>query len=680
MIIPKLKSALAFGGDYNPEQWPESVWQEDMRLMRDVGVNLLTLGVFSWSKLQLDENRFDFGWLDRVMDLLAANEIFVDLATATASPPPWLSHRYPDVLAVDANGAPFYPGSRQHYSPSSPTYRAMALELVCRLADRYKNHPALAAWHINNEYGNHVAECHSEASTKAFRLWLQRRYPSLNELNDAWATTFWSQRYSSWEEILTPRRTPTFANPAQSLDFKRFTSDSLLALFLAERTVLRTATPLIPVTTNFMGFFKPVDAQAWAREMDFVSWDSYPDPADCCSAALLNAATHDLTRSLKRDRPFLLMEQSVSSVTWKSVNVAKHPGLMRLWSWQALARGADGVMFFQWRASRAGAEKFLGGMLPHVPPERSRTFAEIKALGHELRSLSAISGTLVKSQIAIVFDWAAWWAIEADSKPAPIEYANWAQEIHSSLTALNLTADFVGPGENLDRYSLVIVPCLYLLTPSTAANLSRFVENGGHLLATFFSGIVNEHEQVELGGYPALLRRVLGLMVEEWFPISHDSSQALLFFGQNQVLSCKRWSESLQLEGAESIATYQHAPLFGRPAITVNAHGKGQAYYLSTQLEGDGLTSLLSQINRAAKVRGILSPTEGVETVLREGSGERFLFLLNHNETPVTLTAETLHGVDLVTNAAVHGSIVLPPLGAQVIRLRMLADPTQQTI
>ncbi|HKF16740.1 MAG TPA: beta-galactosidase, partial [Candidatus Dormibacteraeota bacterium] len=380
---------LAYGGDYNPDQWPEEVWSEDVRLMREAGVNLVSLGIFSWSRLQPREDSFEFGWLDRLMDLLHESGVAVDLATATASPPPWLSHRHPEMLPVTADGVRLWPGGRQHYCPSSPVYRNAAGRLVSALAERYASHPALAMWHVGNEYGCHVPACWCDESARDFRDWLRQRYHSLEELNRAWGTDFWSQRYSAWEEILPPRRAPTWPNPSQQLDFHRFSSDALLECYELERSVLAEQSPGVPITTNFMGFFKPLDYWKWAEREDVVSNDSYPDPADP-DAHVGAAMAGDLMRSLGRGRPWLLMEQTPNRVNWRPVNVAKAPGQMRLWSYQAVARGADGVMFFQWRQSRASAEKFHSAMVPHGPVESSPTWREVVRLGRELRDLDDV--------------------------------------------------------------------------------------------------------------------------------------------------------------------------------------------------------------------------------------------------------------------------------------------------
>jgi len=663
---PKLPTKLLYGGDYNPEQWPESVWLEDVRLMRAAGVNMVSVGIFSWAKLQPAEKRFDFGWLDRVLDLLAKNGISACLATATASPPPWLSRQYPEVLPVNADGVTLQIGSRQQYSPSSRVYKKFAAALVRKIAQRYRKHPALAAWHINNEYACHLPECHGADSTRAFRDWLRAKYRTLAALNAAWGTAFWSQGYGNWDEILTPRRAPYHCNPTQCLDFKRFTSDAFLALHRMEAAILRAATPHIPVTSNFMGFFKPLDYRAWAPELDFVSWDSYPDPLDELNSRHEASAGHDLMRSLKPDRPFVLMEQATSAVNWRPVNFPKRPGLMRLQSLQTLARGGDGVMFFQWRASRAGAEKFHSGLLQHVPAAQSRVFAEVSALGAELKRLAPVAGSLVHNRVAIAFDWHAWWAVELESKPGKIEYPAWVRVFHRWFYEHNIGVDFVHPGASLAAYDLVVAPALYLLTGKNAANLTAFTARGGTLLTTYFSGIVDENEHVVLGGYPALLREALGLWVEEWAPYPEGRRNGVRFGGRR--VGCDHWCDLLHLDGARALATYTGDFFAGRPAVTRNTHGRGAAYYLGTRLDEAGLDLLLERVVKEAKVTPVLKTPAGVEATRRTSRRDEFLFLLNYNDRPVKVGLGAHRGRDLVTGKPVARQITLPALGAAVIQ------------
>lgn len=667
-ILPKLPATLVYGGDYNPEQWPESVWQDDVRLMREAGVNVVSLAIFSWAKLQPAEDTFDFGWLDRIMDLLAGNGICVCLATSTGSPPPWMSVRYPDVLPVDASGLPLYHGSRQHYSPSSPSYRKFAAQLVRRLAERYGKHPALVAWHINNEFACHTSECHSSDSAAAFRGWLKRKYGTLDRLNAAWCTAFWSQVYGEWEEVFTPRRAPHDRNPSQQLDYRRFMSDAFRELYRAEKAIIAELCPGVPATTNLVWFIRAIDGRTWADDLDFISWDCYPDPLTGHGAELFSAVGHDVMRSLKKDRPFLLIEQAPSAVTWRAVNPPKPPGVMRLWSIQALARGADGVMFFQWRASQAGAEKYITGMVGHGDPAQSRVFAEIKALGAEMRSLAPVAGTLVRSRVAIVFDWQVCWALELEAKPARIDYPGWVQELHGYFFRRNIAVDFVHPGSQLDNYSLVIAPALYMLSGRDADNIGRFVQQGGTLLATYFSGIVDENEHVVLGGYPGHLRKTLGIRVEEWVPLG-DRTNRVRFAGSGGEAVASHWTEVVHLEGARPLATYMSDFYAGGPAVTMNLPGQGAAYYLSTKLDEAGLTEVLDAVAAQAKVEPVLETPQFVEATLREGEGGRFLFLLNHGAEAATISLGARRGRSVTTGERAEGSIVLPGLGAVVLQL-----------
>jgi beta-galactosidase len=668
-ILPKLPATLAYGGDYNPEQWPESVWLDDMRLMREAGVNLVSLGIFSWARLQPDKATYDFDWLDRVMNLLAQNGILVCLGTATSSPPAWLSTQFPDVLPVDASGVILYQGSRQHYSPSSPSYRLFASQLVGKLAERYRNHPALAAWHVNNEYGCHTSACHGAASTVAFREWLQRKYGTLGNLNASWGTEFWGQIYGAWNEILTPRRAPHDRNPTQQLDFKRFTSDAFLELFQMEKAILNQWTPGVPVTTNLVWFIRAIDGHRWAPEMDFIAWDCYPDPLTGHAAEQFAAAGHDLMRSLKMNRPYLMIEQAPSAVTWRPINPPKPPGVMRLWSLQALARGADGVMFFQWRASKAGAEKFITGMVGHGDPTQSRVFAEIRALGAELKTLSGLTGSLIRSRVAIVFDWQVCWALDLEAKPAGIDYPGWAQELHRYFYERNIPVDFVHPGSGLDHYDLAVAPALYLLAAKDAENLARFVGRGGTLLATYFSGIVDENEQVVLGGYPGHLRELLGVRVEEWIPAAESRTTPVRFVHDNGLAASRQWSEVIHLEGAEALAHYEGDFFAGSAAFTENSFGRGRAFYLSTRLDEAGLAKALDLVARRAQVAPILETPRHVEVTLREGKDCKFLFVLNHEASPATIPLESYHGIDLLTGEKASNQATIPGHGAMVIRL-----------
>jgi len=635
--------------------------------MREAGVNLVSVGIFSWSRLEPTQGNFEFGWMDRVLDLLHEGGIQADIATGTASPPPWLTHRHPEILPVLADGGRLWPGARQHYCPSSPVYRAATKRLVEAVAEHYAKHPALAMWHVGNEYGCHVPACWCDVSAEAFRAWLRSRYGSVDRLNDAWGTDFWSQRYSSWEEVLPPRRTPTWPNPSQQLDFMRFSSDALLECYETEREVLARVTPEVPVTTNFMGFFKPLDYWKWAEREDIVSNDSYPDPADD-RAAMRAAMASDLMRSVGRGKPWILMEQSPNRVNWRDVNVAKAPGLMRLWSYQAVARGADGVMFFQWRQSRAGAEKHHSAMVPHGPVESSSTWRQVVSLGRELASLEAVRGARSDADAAVILDWESWWALELPSKPSNrVRQVDQLEAYYSPLHERNVLLDFAQPDGDLSHYRLVLVPNLYLVSDAAAANIVSFVEAGGTLVMSFFSGIADTSEHIRLGGYPQPFRSLLGLDVIDFHPLGALTEVGLELV-DGKLGRGWTWSEEVRLKGAEVLATFSDSELKGGPAVTRNRAGAGTAFYVATQPDPKTMDHILAMACSTAGIKSTAEVPRGIEVVRRSVRGKSFLFVLNHRDTAVDVPISDA-GVNLIDGTQVHpGLIRLGPRDVAVIR------------
>jgi len=665
MITQKIPRMI-YGGDYNPEQWPEEVWDEDVRLMREAGVNLVSLGIFSWAKLEPCPDEYDFGWLDRIISLLHENGVMVNLATATASPPPWLAKLHAESLPVTQNGVLLHPGARQQYCPSSAAYKERASDLVRRISDRYKDHPALAMWHVNNEYGCHVAECYCDASAQHFREWLRARYGDLDILNEAWGTAFWSQRYGEWGEILPPRSAPTFANPTQQLDFRRFSSDALLELYEMEKEILREATPDVPITTNFMGFFKPVDYWKWAAREDLVADDSYPDPSDP-EAHIGAAMSRDLMRSLGGGAPWVLMEQTTVRVNWRKRNVPKRPNEMRLWSYGAVARGAEGIMFFQWRQSRAGAEKFHSAMVPHIPTEESRSWREVSRLGSELGKLDELLGARGEAETAILLDWESWWALELDSKPSTaVRMLGGVYSFYKPLYETNVPVDFAHPGSDLSSYRLVVAPNLYLVTDDSAENIRRFVADGGTLLMSFFSGIVDGRDHIRLGGYPAPFVELLGLRIEDFVPMASGETNRL-DTPEGGSYGCDLWADLIHPEGAEALATYTDNFYADTPAVTRNVFGEGAAYYLGTRPEERYTKSLLQRVCEEASVSPTARVPPGVDAVRRRTKDASFLLLLNHNEGVVEVRLPN-PGRDLLTGNEHDSNLVLDSLEVAVLK------------
>ncbi|MEV1071479.1 beta-galactosidase [Micromonospora parva] len=652
--------SIYFGGDYNPEQWPEETWSEDIDLMRRAGVNLVSVGIFSWALLEPSAGRFEFGWLDRVLDLLHDGGIQVDLATATASPPPWLARAHPETLPRRADGAILWPGGRQAYCPSSPVFRERSLELVRAVAGRYAEHPAVVMWHVSNELGCHNVHCYCDVSAEAFRGWLRERYGDLDRLNDAWGTAFWSQRYGDWAEINPPRTAPTFANPTQQLDFLRFSSDEQRAQLRAEREVLRTLVRQ-PITTNFMiGLgVKHMDYHSWAADVDLVSNDHYLTAADP-QAHLGLALTADHTRGVAGGDPWLLMEHSTSAVNWQPRNVAKLPGQLRRNSLAHVARGADGVLFFQWRASRAGAEKFHSALVPHAGPD-TKVFREVCRLGADLKALAEVRGSRVDADVAILFDWEAWWGVELDSHPSvDVTYGDRLNALYGSLWRAGVTADVVHPSADLSGYRLVLVPTLYLVSDADADALHRYVEAGGTAAVTYFSGIVDANDHIRLGGYPGAFRELLGIRTEEFFPL-REGERVRLDDGSTADV----WTEWLHAEGAEVLASYTDGPLPGVPALTRHQVGDGAAWYVGTRLDEHATDRLVARLLTEAGVRPAASAPPGVEVVRRRDGDRSWLFAINHTDTEVRLPAR---GVELLSGAQCAGELTVPAGEVAVIR------------
>jgi beta-galactosidase len=636
--VASLFPSFRYGGDYNPDQWDPSVWDDDVRLMRGASVTTATVGVFSWARLEPQPGVYDFEWLQTVLDKLHAGGIRVILATATASPPAWMARLHPETLPVDERGIRFGFGSRQQYSPSSATYRDYALRLVRELATRFGSHPALEAWHTNNELGCHISASFDDESVAAFRAWLEAKYGTVDELNRAWGTGFWSQRYFSFDEVDAPRYAPTFRNPTQLLDWKRFSSGALLALHVAEKAVLAELTPGIPVTTNFMGFFADADYWEWAPHQDFISDDEYPDPADPASH-IFSAATRDLMRSLGGGTPWLLMEQSTSAVNWRERNAAKAPGQHRATTFQALARGADGLLHFQWRQSASGAEKFHAAMVPHGG-EDTRVHREVQALGRELAELSGggVLGASVPASAAIVFDWDSWWALGQEATPTRVDYLQTVLDWYAALLRQGVTVDFVRAGAALDAYRAVIVPAQQVMSAGEAAAFAAFAENGGTLVVGYQSAVLDRDLHVHLGGYlggaGGALQAALGVSVEEFAPLQAGVATRLAgeLAGEAAV-----WQEHVIVADAETVASFADGHAAAGPAVTRRATAAGgAAWYVATHPGQAFFDALIARVLADAGIAAAFDKPEfGVETAVRGGSR----FVINHTGEPRAVVA-----------------------------------------
>jgi beta-galactosidase len=652
------QSALWFGGDYNPEQWPKGIWQEDLQLMVEAGVTTVSLGIFSWANLEPSEGTYTFDWLDEVIAGLHSRNISIDLANATASPPAWLGIKYPDTKFTDQFGVVRSHGGRQNFCPSSQNYRRAAQALTEQLAQRYGKHPAIAMWHVHNEYACHNARDYSETSAIAFRGWLRTKYQnSLSDLNRAWGTDFWSQRYHSWDEISTPKITPdgTSPNPTMQLDFARFSSDALLECFIAERDIIHRHSPGVPVTTNFMTIrgFNKLDYWKWAKEVDVISTDHYLMSADPYAHVEL-ALQADTTRGLANGAPWLLMEHSTSAVNWQPRNRSKDPKEMLRNSIQHIAHGADGAMFFQWRASFAGSEKFHSGLVPHVGKD-SKVWREVVQLGANLQSLAEITGSTIENKVALIWDYESWWALDQPNLPSiDLNYINNALGIYSALWDLNIGVDVIPVNANqseLGKYRLVIAPMTYLMSKDSAKQIGDYVSAGGSLLATFFTGISDLNDHIYLGGYPGPLRQILGISIEEFAPLL-EGKTTLLSNGYEAEI----WAERATATSAEVLATYKDPALENSVAISRNSHGEGSTWYLGTSLNRRDMSDFVTKLIKQLDLPSTLVAPPGVEAVRRAKDGQSWLFVINHTNSDVKFQAS---GHELITDEKVFGNFKL---------------------
>lgn len=441
---------VLYGGDYNPEQWPEEIWEEDMRLFKLAGIDEVTLNVFSWAALQPSEDTYNFEKLDKIMDLVEANGLKVFLATSTAAHPAWMAKRHPDILRTEFSGMKRKFGSRHNSCQNSPTYQKYSVLLAKKLAEWYGERECVIGWHICNEYGG---ECYCENCEKQFRVWLKEKYGTIEEVNKAWDTSFWGHTFYDWDEIVLPNMLSEHFEPDRttfqgiSLDYRRFNSEGMLKCYQAEAAAIRSVVPDAKITTNLMGFYKPLDYQMWAKSMDFISWDNYPANEDPYSRIAMN---HDLMRGIKGGQPFVLMEQTPSVTNWLAYNALKRPGVMRLWSYQAMAHGADAVLFFQMRRSIGACEKYHGAVIDHVGTENTRVFREISQLGKELQQLGDKTlGARSRAKAAILVDWDNWWAIEYSAGPSrDLKYLDEVFLYYRALEEQNYAVDIIGVEES----------------------------------------------------------------------------------------------------------------------------------------------------------------------------------------------------------------------------------------
>lgn len=672
---PGTQSKVLYGGDYNPEQWPREVWKEDHAAFDLAHIDTLTLAVFDWSLIQRREDDYDFALLDEIVESVADSGRRFVMATATGALPPWLSHQHPEVNRTDFEGRRHVYGQRHNACPSSPIFRKLSRRLAGKIAERYAGHPSLIAWHIGNEYGG---ACYCDLCAAEFRLWLRERYGSLDRLNEAWNAVFWSHLFTDWEQIVPPNalsehwRGPNHtAFQGITLDYLRFMSDAMLRNFVDEKQAIREHDRDAPATTNFMGMYRPIDYHRWAEHLDFAAWDNYP-PTDRSEVRM--ALTHDLMRGVKGGAPFWVMEQTPTITASRDINPVKRPGVLRLWSWQSVAHGADAVLYFQMRQSRGACEKYHGAVLDHAGRTDTRSFREVAALGEELSRLGdAVLGARTPARVALLFDWDSWWAAEiTDGLNRTVTYPQVAMAYHRALWEAGVQLDVVSVDAPLEGYDIVVAPLLHMLKTNVEDRLRDVLGRGGSIVSTFLSGRVDQDTNAFLQDAPGPLAPLFGVRVEETDSLPAESFNriTLSYAGRERTVTARSVFEVLVAEGAEVIGTYGDDFYAGCPAVTRMAHRSGgSAWYVGTLLDDDGVTDVIRAVLTEHGLVGPYAEEPELEFAVREGAHGRISFLLNHADRPVEVPAHAA-GTDLLTGSSVAlgERLALEPKGVVVLK------------
>lgn len=690
---------VLYGGDYNPEQWPRPVWEEDYEAFDKAAIDTVTLSVFGWSSLQPAAGTYDFSRLDAIVARAVEGGRRIVLATATGALPPWLAHEHPEVNRTDFQGRRHVYGQRHNACPSSPVYRRLSTELAGRIAERYAGTPGLVAWHVGNEYGGFDGGCWCDLCAAAFRVWLRERYGTIERLNAAWNAEFWSHLFTDWEQVVPPNvlsehwRGPDHtAFQGITLDYRRFQSDAMRQNFRDEKARIREHDATTPVTTNFMGLFRPLDYHRWADDLDFASWDNYPPgPREHARTAL----AHDLMRGLKGGAPFWVMEQTPTITASRDVNPVKRPGVLRLWSWQAVAHGADAVLYFQMRQSRGACEKYHGAVLDHAGRTDTRAFREVAVLGEELRVLGdAVLGARTPARVALLFDWDSWWAAEmTDGFNRHARYVPTVLGYYRALWQANADVDVVPVTADLSRYEVVVAPMLHLLKDDVAARLAAVAARGGSVVSSFWAGRVDEDDNAFPTDAPGPLAGLFGVRVEETDSAEPGAVNPVTLHdpdaggGDGVVSGAELVMELLVPEGADVVGAYGAEFYAGTPAVTrrrvpadaggaLDAGGgvdeparTGEAWYVGTGLDDAGLAWVLRRVLDRHGLVGPYADVEDLELAVRARDGERTAFVLNHALTAVDVAAHA-SGTDLLTGRRIERGETLHLEPTDVVVLR----------
>ena len=652
------------GGDYNPEQWlyDPQILETDINYFKKAHINEVSLGIFSWAMLEPEEDQYDFSWMETIINRLYENGISVILATPSGARPKWMADKYPEVLRVDESRNRYLYGLRHNHCYTSPVYREKIRKMNMELAKRFGNHPGVIAWHISNEYGG---ECHCELCQAEFRKWLKEKYQTIENLNFAWATTFWSHRYNDFEQIESPSSRGEYWLHGLNLDWKRFVTDRTVDFVRHEVQAIRDAGSDKPTTMNLMYDYQGLNYHKFENVVDIISWDNYPQwhkKAEYLTA-MDSGMQHDIMRSIKR-KPFLLMESCPAATNWQPVSKLKKPGMLHLASLQAIAHGSDSVQYFQLRQSRGSSEKFHGAVIDHYGGSDTRVFKEVTRVGESLELLKEIAGTQVDAKVAVLFDWESRWAMEDAQGPRNkgLYYKESVEKSYYAFRKLGLDVDVIDMEQDLEPYEIVAVPMLYMFRAEFEKKLRAFIENGGIAIMTYWSGIVDDTDLCYLGGTPHGLMDVFGLRSTEidalydWesnvsIPVEGNS------LGLNGKWNCKNLCDIVKVSTAEVLGVYGEDFYEGMPTITKNQFGKGIAFYVSADFEQGFYDEAISKIVGLSNMK---KPVEvipnGVEITTRKSEQNEYVFIQNFNNYEVDIKLE-LENAKIILGEYEHGKI-----------------------
>ena len=654
---------MNLGVDYYPEHWEKERWPVDARLMQKAGLNVVRLAEFAWSKLEPKDNVYDFDWLDEAMDVLDKRGIKVILSTPTAAPPAWLIEKHPRILPLLKNGQRMAFGARRHYCITNRTYHYYSERIIKRLAERYRNNPQVIGWQVDNEFGE--PKCYCDSCRKEFQRWLKSKYKTLENLNQSWGNVFWSQDYTSWEEIPLP--IVDYHNPAFDLDFRRFFSDMTVEYSDMQIKILKEITPEKFITHNFMGFFPDLDYYELAEKYDFVSWDNYPERLE---NRFYTGLAHDVMRGLKK-KNFWVMEEQASYLTREDITPTLPPGQMRLWTYQCYAHGAEAVVYFRWRACSFGIEQFHSGILQHDGTNKSISYKEAAQIGSELHRIGPqFEDSKVVSPVAIIYDydniWVenyGYWANYDYPKRPMYNYPDEILRFYKAVRKKGINVDIVKPTDELSKYKGVIAPFMHIVTNEAADNIKRYVEEGGVFIAGFRFGIKDIHSNMVKSVLPGKLKKLFGMSIYTWDNLREKKVEVK--DSEGNVYQADTFADLITLKEAKSIARYNTSWYTGHAAATVNSFGKGKAYYVGCGLPQNFYDRFMEKVLEGLALESIKVPHE-VEITTREKEGKRFIFVMNFSAKPSKIFLDKEY-TELIKEKKLKGKINLDPFEVLIL-------------